>query len=76
MFTLKFYSPCSGDSESSEVWRVVSANEYELYDRSNGSFEVVANGTSYNISREDKHYQACYIENQSGKTIATYGQRI
>lgn len=71
MFTLKFYSPRQDDG--SKVWRVVSSAEYEVYDRDNGSFEVVANSTSYNISPEDKHYQACYIENQAGKTIAKYG---
>ena len=77
MFTIKMYRQ-GGLQET-----VVSASWYEVFG-SDGRFTIVThqempcnNGVGFEISNiEDEkathHFSCCYIENQKGKTIASY----
>lgn len=75
MFTLKFYR------KDNQHLVVVNAVWFEIFDCENHIEIVVHNtlpsssGVSFNISANHDlkhHYSECYVENQAGKTIATY----
>ena len=79
MFTIKFYKHFNDDSNSSSA-SAVSCPRYDIYERGNGSFEVVVyrshvgheDGVAYQVSN-DRHdgYQHCYVTNEAGKTVDT-----
>ena len=80
MFNVKF---CSIYSDGSKSTVGISCPHYSIYERKNGTFEIVTyksmsdvDGVSRNIMNEDQgvdlginYYQSCYIENAQGKTV-------
>ena len=83
MFTIKFYSYFEGESN---IEVVLSAPHYEVYTHSDGvksvtiykdylsvegvEYKVVPDSLAEKLNYTTNHYQVCFIENQSGKTIA------
>ena len=92
MFTIKFYKHISesdavntGNPETS-ICHAVSCQSYEhIVQGSTSSYQAVIcypkmttdNGVEFHIN--DSHpdsFDYCYVENQSGKTIASFGKTL
>jgi hypothetical protein len=74
MFTLRFFKDPYENGALSNT--VVCAKSYQNYTRPDGSHEVVlfesmvqVDGVAYNVSKDEKDFQHCYVENSEGKTI-------
>lgn len=80
MFTLRFYKtrPYSDSGESSEsatTCDFVCARDFSTFTRPNGSISITINNVDYEVSDSDRHFDVCYVENPSGKTINVYRQQ-
>lgn len=81
MFTLKFYRQINIGTESKPelipAHDAISCTHYSVEQRKNGWIvttydnkeAVNVNGVERVISKEDRYYQHCYVDNIAGKTI-------
>ena len=84
MLTLKFFKTISSGGTDSETKTyikqdVISCVSYEAYERPCGHTTITtfqgmtnASGTERHIGTDTGHFDSCYVENITGKTIARY----
>jgi hypothetical protein len=78
MFTLKFIK----EEESGLVTDVISCPHYQVSERANNVLIITTyasycydnGGVERRLSTEACDFETCLVENNEGKTIATYGK--
>lgn len=79
MYSIKFYRTTEDGTSLNTECHSFSCPHYSAYTRENGTTSIIiykdlfdTEGVERHISKEDEHYDTCYIENIAGKTIDSY----